>query len=80
MLGTLSEGGSAHVAVDLDNTTSKKASERVGFRPLFHYGVKLLACSILGLADENVRIVSSQRALDRRAVDAGRIRVSYGER
>lgn len=81
MLGTLSEGGMAYVAVDLGNSPSRRALDRVGFRPLFtYYGLKLFGRSVLGLAYHGGRIVPAQRAFDSLGADIARAAAEHGGR
>lgn len=65
------EAGTAYVAVDLGNTASRRALEKVGFRPLFrYYGLKLLGRPVLALAHTRGRISRAQRAFDQLGADA----------
>ncbi len=65
MLSTVPEAGTAYVAVDLGNTASRRALERVGFRPLFKYfGMKLFGSPVFALAYDDGRILRAQSAFD----------------
>jgi len=81
MLATLPQTGTAYVAVDLGNAPSRRALERVGFRPLFrYYGMKLFGRPVLGLAYHSGRIEPAQRAFDKLEADIGGTAAGHGGR